>query len=55
MKWLKKRSRWFRFLVLAAVLVVQLPLMIRYVPAYGLERVIRECGRGIVEAVRAVA
>ncbi|MGD9506533.1 MAG: hypothetical protein AB7W37_16620 [Syntrophobacteraceae bacterium] len=55
MRWLKKRNRWLRFLVLGTVLVVQLPLMIRYVPAYGLERVIRECGRGIVEAIREVA
>ena len=55
MRWLKKRNRWFRFLVLGTVLVVQLPLMVRFVPAYGIARVVRECGRGIVEAIREVS
>ena len=55
MKWLKKRNRWLRFLVLGTVLAVQLPLMARYIPSHGVARVVRECGRGIAEAIREVA
>ena len=55
MKWLKKRNRWFRLLVIGTVLALQLPLMVRFVPAYGIGRVVRECGRGIAEAIREVA
>ena len=55
MKWLKKRNRWFRLLVLGTVIVLQLPLMVRFVPSHGVARVVRECGRGIVEAIREVA
>lgn len=55
MRWLKKRSRWLRFLVLGTVIAVQVPLMVRYIPSHGVARVVRECGRGIVEAIREVA
>ena len=55
MKWLKKRNRWLRLVVLGTVLAVQVPLMARYIPSHGVARVVRECGRGIVEAIREVA
>lgn len=52
MKWLRKRDKRIRLLIVGLVLVAQLPLMARYVPAYGLARVVRECRSGIADALR---
>ncbi len=51
-KWIKKRNKWIRLSVLGIVLAVQIPMMARFVPGYGLWRVVRECRSGIADAVR---
>ena len=50
MKWLKKRNRWFRLLVLGTVLAVQLPLTLAALPRLGTARYVSEVGAGVSRA-----
>lgn len=54
MKWLRRRNKWVRVALIGVVLTAQLPFMVRFVPAYGLSRVLRECRAGIFCALREV-
>ena len=48
--WIKRRSRWFRLLVLHAALLVQLPLTLINLPRLGTARYVSEVGTGISRA-----
>lgn len=50
MKWLKKRNRWFRLLVLHVVLMVQLPLTLNDLPKLGTARYFSEVSLGLSRA-----
>ena len=50
MRWLKKRNRWLRLVVLHAALLVQLPLTLAALPRLGTARYMSEIGTGISRA-----
>ena len=50
MRWLKKRSRWLRLVVLHAALLVQLPLTLIDLPRLGTVRYVSEVASGIGRA-----
>ena len=50
MRWLKKRSRWLRLVVLHAALLVQLPMTLIDLPRLGTARYVSEVASGIGRA-----
>jgi len=49
-RWIRRRNRWFRLLVLGTVLAVQLPLTLAALPRLGTARYVSEVGAGVSRA-----
>jgi len=49
-RWIRRRNRWLRLLVLHAALLVQLPLTIAALPRLGTARYVSEVASGISRA-----